>query len=237
MPNPVARRRSGGLVYPNLGAQFASASSQSLSAADSATLSMADIDFSCAMWVQLTTKSATMAVVSKGSFSGPIEYGVAYAVGSDRYVFDVSDSGNLHFTTATANTFGSPATGTWHFVVGSHDSVNDVLSISVNAGTADTTAYTFGSYDGAVAFRIGSDGGRFLNGLADSVAVWKKVLTSAEISRLYNGGVGMAYRDLTGSLLTSLVGWWDLDGLLIDASGNANTLTNNGGVTFVAGKR
>lgn len=176
-------------------AQFTAANSESLSIADNTALSTGDIDFTVAAWVYLDTLAVTQILAAKSSNIGAAannEYALYYA-STARFIFRVS-TGAVD-TLLTANTFGAPALSTWYLVIAWHDSVNNVIGISVNAGTPDTSAYASGVVDSTNAFRLGADtqAGRYLNGRLDEVAVWKRVLTSNERARLYNAGAGVTY--------------------------------------------
>jgi hypothetical protein len=84
----------------------------------------------------------------------------------------------------------------WYHIICWHDSVNNVIGISINDGTPDTAAHSTGSFDSTTDFVLGcaADLVGFLNGSIDEVGFWKgRVLGSAERSELYNGGLGLAY--------------------------------------------
>lgn len=83
----------------------------------------------------------------------------------------------------------------------------------------------------------GTPGPGGLIGFIDSLFFWNKALSAAEVNTLWNGGAGMDFADLSGSLLTSLLAAYNLDGpfasgpdmgLWPDYSGNGNHLTVNG---------
>lgn len=222
-----------GLRYPNIAAQFVAASSQSATIADNASLSMgAGVRMSVAAWVNQTTLQ-TQAFLEKGAGLGTpatLEYGLFYSVGSSRISLRVSTGAAS--TTAQANTFGVPVAGVWTFVVATYDGAN--IGMSVNAGVIDNTAFSADIQDSTQNFSLGGD--TFLNGLLDCVGFWKVALATAQLAKLYKGGVGMAYRDLDADLKTGLVSYWNLDGNLNDSHGT-NHLTNSNGVAFGAGKR
>ncbi len=236
--NLMRRRRMPGNSYPNIAAQFVAASNQGFSLADNASLSTGDIDFSGCAWVNSNSFGADRTFACKSAVN-LTEWVCRYNSATSRYRFLSSTDGITATAFVDGNNFGAPGTGVWHFLAWTHDSVANQISLSVNAGTADTAACATGPTDRAGSFAIGERPGisAAWDGLIDCVGFWKKVLTTAEITLLYKGGVGMAYRDLTGSLLTSLNGYWNLDGNGLDASGNGNHLTNDNGATFGPGKR
>lgn len=179
---------------------FASASSQSLSAADNASLSMGDIDFTIACWALLNTSAATtQGLVSKWNDPASDREWFLGAF-SSRFQFGVSNNGTAE-TFIAANALGAPSTGTWYFIVAWHDSVANTISICVNDGTVNSTAYTVGGRDGTATFRIGAYRNTafgFLNGQVDEAGIWKRVLSAAEITDLYNGGAGRNYAYIVG---------------------------------------
>jgi hypothetical protein len=176
-------------------ASFASASSEYLSCADNADLSTGDVDFTIAGWFYLTTKTAAMDLLAKWGASGNFEYILFYDLGTDRFVFTVSNNGTAA-ATVSASTFGSPAVGTWYFVVVYHDATGNLLGISVNNGAFNTLAHTTGVFNSTAGFRLGardSGSAAYFNGRADAVGFWKRLLSSAEITELYNAGAGREY--------------------------------------------
>lgn len=172
-------------------AEFVAANSEYLSRADNASLSTGDIDFSLGFWIYLDSLATTQIVVAK------------YAVGEFEYRFDVTttrfrllvsnDGANL--VTVTANNFGQPSTATWYWVMGWHDSVGNTINISVNNGTADSTAHTTGVRDGSAPFTIGASGvpATHLSGRIDQALFSKRLWVANEKASLYNGGSGRAY--------------------------------------------
>lgn len=175
-------------------AQFTAANSEFLSIADNADLSTGDIDFTFSAWVYLDTKTAVRDLITKWGAAGQREYLLAYSNATDRFEWYVSNDGTGG-PVATANTFGSPSTATWYFIVVYHDSVNNLIGISVNNGAFNTTAHTTGVFNSTTAFQLGgrSSGPAYHNGRMDAVGFWKKVLSGAEITELYNAGAGRGY--------------------------------------------
>ena len=175
--------------------QFVAASSQSCSIADNASLSTGDIDFTIVAWVYLDTKPTEGDIVAKDA-DGQREYNFRYVGGgTDRFVFTVSNDGT-NVVSATANTLGSPSTATWYFLVGWHNAVANTLNIQVNDGTVDSVAHTTGVFDGTAAFGIGTStfANTFFDGRIDAAGFWKRVLSSADRSFLYNSGNGIELR-------------------------------------------
>ena len=80
-------------------------------------------------------------------------------------------------------------------VIAWHDATADTVNISINNGSTVSAAYTFGSANGSSAFELGrrTGGASYLNGALDEMGIWKRVLTAAERTRLYNNGAGVTY--------------------------------------------
>lgn len=176
-------------------ARFATADSEYLERADEALLDMgAGVRMTLAGWIRLTTKQAEVGNLAAKRGGGTEEYYLRYmgTGGSDRFNFEV----NSGAAGVSATSFGSPSANTWYFLVARYDGTN--LSICVNDGTVDTTAFSSDITASTGAFRIGAAGGagEHLEGDVDEVGLWKRALSAAEITYLYNGGAGRAYSDL-----------------------------------------
>jgi hypothetical protein len=165
--------------------------------ADNASLSTGDIDYTIAAWVQLESLATGTIAAKFGTTGNQREWRFYYDATASRFRLSVSPTGASAGTvTASADTFGVPSTGTWYHVVAWHDSVNNLVGISVNGGTADTTAHATGSINGTAAFTVGvrlDPAADYWDGLIDEVGFWKRVLTSSERTELYNAGNGLAY--------------------------------------------
>jgi concanavalin A-like lectin/glucanase superfamily protein len=171
--------------------QFTAAQSEWLSCADNAALSTGDIDFSIAVWINLNAGVTTRVVASKGNLG-------AYTTAE----FSVEHSGGATITfyvgngAASANVGKALAVSGWHFVVAWHDSVANTINIQVDNGTLASTSYSGGSYDSAFDFNIGkwaNYAGGYFDGLIDELAIWKRLLTAAERTSLYNAGAGITH--------------------------------------------
>jgi len=168
-------------------------SGQYLNHTDHATLSTGDIDFTWAGWIWLTSKSTYMFPVRKWD-PGNREYEIYYSPDADRFKMDVSADGSNTAHTITANNFGSPSTGAWHFIVAWHDSVANTLNMQVDNGTADSMSYSSGVFDGSSDLTLSAaaaDGS--IAGRLDEWGLWKAVLTSQQRTDLWHGGAGCTY--------------------------------------------
>jgi len=229
-----------------LAAQFVRASNERLNIADNASLSTGDIDFSIVTWPYLDTTGNNMVIVGKFDSAGNNrEYRLRYSTSDDRFQFRVSPDGtNVGMASLNADSFGNVATGAYNLVITEHDATANTINIQVNNGTIDSIAHTTGLTDLASAFQIGADGGDngHWNGRIANTGFWKRTLTTAEKTWLYNAGSSRVYNELgtigDGSdLLTSLEAYWNLDetsGNRVDSHGS-NTLSDVNTVTSATG--
>lgn len=175
---------------------FTKANSEYFSHADNADLSTGDIDFTFAGWANVSSYTGFPGILGKDNGgSGEREYGL-YTY-SGRFRWYVSDNGTSE---STAVEFTGLTTATWYFFVVYHDSVNNIISISVNDGTPVTAAHSTGINDGTADFRIGDVpyNNLYMAGQIDELGFWKRVLTSSEITELYNSGSGRDYSYISG---------------------------------------
>ena len=149
---------------------------------------MGDIDFTIAGWVNFTALQMT-GLAGKWA-SGSLEY-IVYTDGT-KLRFHVSNNGFNNVSVVDTTTL---ATNTWYFFCCWHDATANTINISVNNNTPTSAAHSTGVYNGNAAFYLGrnEEGGTWLAGRLDSISVWKRVLTSAERTRLYNAGSGLDY--------------------------------------------
>ncbi len=222
---------------------FELATSEYFNLADNTDLSMGDINCSGTAWVKLESKTSIMTIFSKYSLSPEVrEYTFGYTNATDRFQI-VGSSGGTSATlfNSEADSFGEVSTGVWYFVMWRYDATADTIEISVNDGTKDSDSHAGGLYDGNQDFRMGAlnsaGATRFWDGLIGPVSIWKKKLSDAEVTSLYNSGSGKFHKDYDATELTSLVAHWDMvetSGIAYDAHGS-NNLTDNNTVTSAAG--
>lgn len=190
---------------------FETANSEYLSVADNGDLSVGDIDFAVRCWVQLESKSANLAIITKDDLDNDhAEYRLYYDSSTDRFAWQVPKGTNSNtnasfYTNVQADNFGSPSTGTWYLIHAWHDSTANEIGISVNAGTANTAAHSVGPSrrDKTAAFAIGTIRPAIpawhFDGLVDDVVILKNyLLDSTERTEDYNSGTGVAFADWSG---------------------------------------
>jgi concanavalin A-like lectin/glucanase superfamily protein len=165
--------------------------------ADNADFSTGDIDFAFSLWVKIESISGVIVVFRKDDGSANREYGLYYDNSAARfkfYVFGSASGGNFH--EVAADNLGVANTGVWYHLICWHDSVNNLIGIVGNGGTANTLAHTTGVYNGTASFGLGGDStssSASMDGLIDEFGFWKRVLSEAEWAQLYNSGAALPY--------------------------------------------
>lgn len=179
-------------------ASFASASSEYLSRADEAALSINGSSFSFSLWVKATTFPLNAFFLNKsdgGSSSG--EYYLLYLTSNQKFQFSIQNGA----TTTPVYSTTTVTTGTWYHIIVMWDSSNSTSTIILNNGTASTAVTAVSPPDSTQAFQMGAKTAptaRYWDGLIDEVGFWKRTLTAAEITYLYNSGSGRTYNSSTG---------------------------------------
>lgn len=173
-------------------ADFISTNSEFLSHASNASLEMSgNTDFSISGWVKITTIQSQSLITKDDD-----------AANSRDYTFDYLGAGGLRFYIKGGSTYicdsVSITIDTWHFIVAWYDSSNGQLHLRID----DTTTYNSvtgatGTDASAAQFRIGAREylgfEDYSDALIDEVGIWKRVLSSQEITDLYNSGAGLTY--------------------------------------------
>lgn len=189
-------------------ADFTAASTQYLSRTSNAALQTGNIDFSFAYWAKFkSTAAPAFSLVTKDvdTPSNSRDYTNDWD-NNGKFRFYINGSGGGLIVSSAAFT----ALNTWHFVVSWHDSVGDTLNIQVDDGTV-TSAATLAAVPQATGaeFRIGARAyaanQNYTNGVIDQVGFWKRVLTAAERTQLYNSGSGLAYSALGSTAVTRML--------------------------------
>jgi hypothetical protein len=104
-------------------------------------------------------------------------------------------SASSQYLSLADNAALSMGTGVWYFLAGGWDGANVWISRN-NAGTV-TSALANGVQDAAFAFNLGAfNAANFLNGQIDSAGIWKRTLTAAELTFLWNSGAGRTYAEI-----------------------------------------
>lgn len=150
-------------------------------------------DFTIQVWVNRQSSSATFSpFLCKGAYDpNTTEYYLAFE-GAAKPQFAVSNGS----TGATAVWGTTLADNSWHHVIAWYDHNAQTINLVVDNGTVVTTSWTGGTRttSGAVfSLFSSSTPASYYTKQIDEVCMWKRVLTSGEITSLYNSGAGLDY--------------------------------------------
>ena len=165
-----------------------------LRCASNANLSMGDVDFTIACWANADDFFVGSSTCVCKDNTTNYEYDVYFDdLGKISFYLDRSGGANASVVWGS-----SSVTGTWYFIVAIHDSVNDLIKLSVNNGAFVTAAFSGGpSALPTAPLAIGSESAlranSLLNGSVDEVGIWKRCLSQTDVTALYNGGAGLTY--------------------------------------------
>lgn len=173
--------------------------SEYFSMTSNSSVEVADIDFQFSFWIYLESIATVNPwILGKWRFSGGSYRNYAFYLNSTNSLltFGVSSDGASQ-TLVEASNFGPMPTGTWIWVQGGHNSVDNNIFISVNNGAVNTTNHSAGVItDSNASFLVGSiniGGGNYWDGRIEQIAFWKRTITDDEKSEIYNNGLGLAY--------------------------------------------
>lgn len=209
-------------------ANMVAASSQYLTAADSASLSFTG-NFTLAGWFKFATNTGTQQLITKRTSAGnQRSYNFFYNAGNlGADVFSDGSTGSQKTVSWT------PTVGIWYHLAFTYaTSGTGIFYVDgVQQGATQTSMVT-SVYDGTALFSIGclfDPAQEFFNGSVDDVAVWNTTLTAQQVRDAH-----LSYSPLSSN---GLVSYYKLD----ESSGNAAdnvgsfTLTNTD-ATYSTGK-
>lgn len=160
------------------------------------------------------------------------------------WVVGISDSTSnkikFYLGANTLSQAGTLTVGAWTHAAFTYDGTT--AKIYLNGNTTPDASLTSALAYGTVPANnyIGTLDGtnQRLNGRLAAVGYWSKALSTAEVASLYNSGNGLAFADLSGSLLTSLGSYHDFadpSNLGLDSTANGRNFANTGSVAQVDG--
>jgi hypothetical protein len=188
-----------GLVYP-LAANLSGTNGFFINDNASLSVSGATQEYTLCSWVKLGSIVGTQEILSKGDDPNK-SYLLEYNSGSSRFEFSTYEAAGLvNGHSVIANSLGAPSTGIWYFIIAWRES-NGVMKIQVNDGTVDTGGTNATAYDDPGEFDMGftNNLGNNLTAVIGPILFWKRVLSAAERTELYNGGAGLTYAAMSGA--------------------------------------
>ena len=183
-------------------------------------------NFSISAWVYMNSESANMRIFDFGSSTTSyMEMTPLHAASSGKYQFVIRTSSTTKTVTGTA----ALPVGSWQFVTVTLSSqtltlylngaqVGQITNCSINPNSLGSTTKNYIGKSQTTSHPN-------LNGKVNDFRFYKRTLTTAEISALYNSDMFAYYMfdETSGSTVS-------------DSSGNGRNGTANGGYSWVAGK-
>jgi hypothetical protein len=177
------------------GASYTGGATQSLQAADSASLRVSGSKW-FGGWVKFTDVSTRRTLLNKDAFPGTREYLLEMQTAASAIMWNMGFTGGFQSVLSSAPNM---TTGVWTRMDAWYDASAKVLKLSVNnqavpdiadvsaAGTplTGTQPIEFGNFTAASTGRM--------SGLLDEWGMWNRIPTATELTRLYNAGVGVTY--------------------------------------------
>ncbi|MCC6492907.1 MAG: alkaline phosphatase family protein [Pirellulales bacterium] len=153
-------------------------------------------DFSLSMWIRQDDFLSDPAVLSNKNWNSGDNVGINWAVkGNGIFDLNTKAGGGARRDLDTAANSASLGVGAWSQVTMTvdRDGATKLYINGVNTGTIPVTSQ--GSFNGSLPWNIGQDGtgeyGVEFTGAVDELAIWRRAITSAEATQLYNNGAGL----------------------------------------------
>lgn len=186
-----------GNTYANC-ASMVRASTEYLAYGDEASNSFGDEDFTVCIWVNMDDTAGGAFIAKLNTVGNQQSFTLQLNSGTTKFNFYVSPYGS----NTSADNLDHPAVvsaGTWYFLVAQHAADDDEIRISVNGSGWTSKSYSLGVYDGTASLRIGNHyygGEANMDGLAGPAFMYRRAITSDEVTALYNSGSGLKYNEL-----------------------------------------
>ena len=145
-------------------------------------------------WMNTSTSGTFMDLITNWS-SGDGTGWIVYKDTDDNVYYEVHDPAQSPANSA-AISGSSQATGSWFHIVATFDGSNPRIYINNVIGSVVGTTWSHNIvYTTNNRFTFGANNvpANYYTGYLDEIGVWNRVLTSGEISTLYNSGAGKTY--------------------------------------------
>lgn len=176
-------------------AKFVAASSQYMSIADRAEIALLNQDFTWEFWFKRTAGGAAFgAPIAKW----PDEYALLYGNGTGTYALAEADNAATNLASIAISD------NTWYQAFCWYDATANTMSVQLNQGSITSQTYNLGVWRKNNPLVFGSlvTYTAYWNGFLKRARLWKRVLTSAERTLLYNSGSGQPYSVLASTPVT-----------------------------------
>ncbi len=163
-----------------------------------------DVNVSLSCWINTTTN-----ISSRQSPFGGVNNTTA---GSNSYTLGVVSPSGTNTKVRAFNTLGSTTLndGNWHNIIYTYEYSTKDVKIYVDGNTTPEVSVTFPNYLTTYQILIGgfSLGGMFFSGSISNCSLWNNVLTSSQVTEIYNQGKPSNLNN--HSAYSNLVSWWQL---------------------------
>jgi hypothetical protein len=221
------------MAYNSYSILLEAASSQYLTAADSASLSVI-LNLTIELGVKFTTLPSagnSMSFVAKypGVNNRSYHFYISNAGGVYTLYGAISDgAGDGTGWTTKGVTWTSPVVTTWYHLTFVYTAAGGTGDFYVNGAAqgSQQAGYPTSIFDGNAVVEIGSCSGgtsNLFDGKIDDVRIWAAARTAAQIDN---------YRRVEIPVQTGLNAYWKLNNSLLDETTNDNDLTNHGAAVF-----
>lgn len=146
-------------------------------------------DFSTCFWGKFESSTYNQGILGKYDTANQRSYG-AKVRGSD-VLFITTSNGSSVLDASESSTY---SLATWYYYCFTYDvsaSTGEWYKNASSLGTDNTL--TTSIFNGSSDFKISAIDGDYTDGLLDEIAIWSRLLSSAEITELYNSGAGVNY--------------------------------------------
>ncbi len=193
----------------NNGADLELGSSQYFNVADNATLSITG-DMTISGWIKLESGTLGTFVAKRDSTSNQRSF--SFSLGTDSMVFGATSSGGAVTDVSVAPTLTA---GTWYMATVVYTASAGSAKFYLNGSQVGTTQTGLPTsiFNSTSDFSIGcifAPAQDFFDGIVDEVGIWARVLTSDELTTLYNAGTPLTYPFTTQYTMNCDVGAFTL---------------------------
>lgn len=143
--------------------------------------------FTISCWVNLESSGVRVIASEQNT------YQLYYDSGTSRFTFRLLAGPSSPLTSCVANAFGAPSLATWYHIFAWTDG-SGWNGIRIN-DTAENMALRGGNPSATANLFVGANQtpAGFFDGLIDELAIWQRMLTSKEMTAIYNAGRGWKF--------------------------------------------
>ncbi len=173
--------------------------------ADWAFINQNGAAFTIVYWVKMNNFTGTQDPLATTEHNAS-EVGIITRIGSTRTIGVTLGQQGLDLISFTTSVLFPNDTASFHMVMVQYDDATGIMSISVDDGTPETQGggNLTNTANPTAVLSIGNNptGAQDIDGDMDEVSIWDRILSTAEITALFNGGAGLALSTVDQSAQT-----------------------------------